>query len=550
MQNATIARIFDEIADFLEIKGENPFKIRSYRNVARTIRNFPQKIEDYVREGGELRKIEGIGEAIEKKIMEILETGDCNLHRRLLSEMPYSLLSLLRVPNLGPKTVGILYSSYGIKNIEELTEFLSSERAKELPKFGPRKIEKILKSMERIKHYLGKFSIEEAEEAVALATEEVEGSIPVGSFRRWDEIFTDVDIMFFGKPLKFPWPKVKLKNKIRFYFPSGIPVDFFERRKKGIWKLLLTGPPEHIEFLKKRAEKMGGELKEDGLFVKGKAFYNTEEEIYSALDLPWIPPEVRHLNPEKVPPLVEEKLLMGDLHMHTDWTDGRDTLERMVEKASYLGYKYIGISDHSQSSRIAGGLSAERLMEQIELIKSTSFPIKVFAGCEVDILEDGRLDYPDLVLSKLDYVIASPHLKLDMGKDEMTRRLLNAMENPYVRILGHPTGRLIGKRPQAEADWDEIFKKAEEKNIAIEINCQPDRLDLPYWLIERAKQYKIFFSIGTDAHSTATLESLRKYGIMVARKAALPPERIINTWETEKIQAFFERRGEFEASEH
>lgn len=550
MQNSTIARIFDEIADFLEIKGENPFKIRSYRNAARTLRNFPQRIEDYVKEGGDLQRIEGIGEAIAKKIMEILETGDCNLHRRLLSEMPYSLLSLLRVPNLGPKTVGVLYSSYGIKNIKELTEFLSSERAKEIPKFGAKKIEKILRSMGRIKQYLGKFSIIEAEEAVSLATEEVEGSEPVGSFRRWDEIFEDVDIMFFGKPLKFPWPRIKLEGKIRFYFPSGIPVDFFERRKKGIWKLLLTGPREHIDFLKRRAQKMGGELKKDGLFINGKAFYNSEEEVYSALSLPWIPPEIRHLNPEKVPPLIEEKHLFGDLHMHTDWTDGRDTLERMVEKAALLGYSYIGITDHSQSSRIAGGLSAERLMEQIELIKSSSFPIKVFAGCEVDILEDGRLDYPDLILSKLDYVIASPHLKLDMGKGEMTRRLLTTMENPYVRILGHPTGRLIGKRPPAEADWDEIFKKAEEKKIAIEINCQPDRLDLPYWLLEKAKKHSVFISISTDAHSTTTLESLRKYGIMVARKAAFPPERIINTWDIEKITAFFERRGEFEASEY
>jgi len=542
MQNRTIARIFDEIADFLEIKGENPFKIRSYRNVSRIIRNFPIRIEDYVKEGGDLKKIEGIGEAIAKKIHEILETGDCNLHRRLISEMPYSLLSLLRIPNLGPKTVGVLYYSYGVKNVEELREFLQSERAREIPKLGQKKIEKILRSMEKIKGYLGKFTIEEAEEAVVLATEEVEGALPVGSYRRWDEIFEDVDILYFGKPLKFPWPKRNFEKKIRFFFPSGIPVDFFERRKRGIWSLLLTGPSNHIDFLKERAKSLGGELKEEGLFINGKAFYDSEEEIYNALSLPWIPPEIRHLNPESEIPLVELRDLRGDLHMHTDWTDGRDTLERMVEKATSLGYDYIGITDHSASSRIAGGLSSERILEQAKEIKNKTFPIKVFAGCEVDILEDGRLDYPDLILSRLDYVVASPHLKLDMGKDEMTKRLLRALDNPYVRILGHPTGRLIGKRPPAEVDWEKIFQKAEEKNIAIEINCQPDRLDLPYWLIEKAKKYRINFAIGTDAHSTTTLETLRNYGIKVARKAALSPDRIINTWDRERLEAFF-RRG-------
>ena len=258
--------------------------------------------------------------------------------------------------------------------------------------------------------------------------------------------------------------------------------------------------------------------------------------------MPWIPPEIRHLNPESEIPLVELRDLRGDLHMHTDWTDGRDTLESMVEKATSLGYDYIGITDHSASSRIAGGLSSERILEQAKEIKNKTFPIKVFAGCEVDILEDGRLDYPDLILSRLDYVVASPHLKLDMGKDEMTKRLLRALDNPYVRILGHPTGRLIGKRPPAEVDWEKIFQKAEEKNIAIEINCQPDRLDLPYWLIEKAKKYRINFAIGTDAHSTTTLETLRNYGIKVARKAALSPDRIINTWDRERLEAFF-RRG-------
>ncbi len=550
MKNRTISRIFEEIADFLEIKGENPFKIRSYKNVAKTISSFPQPIEKYVKEGGDLEKIKGVGEAIKKKIMEILDTGDCNLHRRLLGEMPYTLLSLLRIPKLGPKTVGILYSSYGIKNVEELVEFMNSERAKEIPKFGKKKRENILKSTEKMKPYLGKFTIEEAEEAVSLALEEIEGSEPVGSFRRWDEIYDDVDIIFFGKPLKLPWQRIVTKEKTRFLFPLGIPVDFFEKRRRGIWKLFLTGPPHHIEFLKKRAKKIGGELRYDGLFINGKAFYKTEEEIYSALSLPWIPPEIRHKNPEEVPPLIDTGMMKGDLHLHTDWTDGKDTLERMIRKASSLGYSYIGISDHSFSSRIANGLSEERILEQIETIRKSSYPIKTFAGSEVDILEDGRLDYSDLVLSKLDYVIASSHIKLDMGREEMTRRVLRAMENPYVVILGHPTGRLIGKRPPAEIDWNKIFKKAEEKKIAIEINCQPQRLDLPYWLIEKAKKYKIYFIISTDAHSASSLESLRRYGIMVARKTALSPHRIVNTWELEKFEAFLRKRGEFEAPEY
>ncbi len=538
MENRVIARIFDEIADFLEIKGENPFKIRSYRKVAEVIRAFPGRLEDYVKEGGDLRKIEGIGEAIEKKIMEIIQTGDCNLHRRLLAEMPYSLLSLLRVPGMGPKTVGILYSSYGIKTVEELKNFLKSERAKEIPKFGPRKIEKILRALERVEIYLGKFTIEEAEEALDLVLESVEGAEAVGSFRRFDEMFDDLDIIYFAKPLKFPWPKKELEGKVRFYFPSGIPVDFFDKARRGVWKIILTGPGTHWEWLKQRAEERGFKLNEDGLFLKNRVIHSSEEEIYHALGLEWIPPEIRHLNPQTVPPLVEENLLKGDLHVHTDWTDGKNTLEDMVNKAHQMGYGYMGISDHSASSKIAGGLPAERLLEQVELIRRGDFPIRVLASAEVDILEDGRLDYPDLVLSRLDYVVASPHLKLDMGKEEMTRRLLRALENPYVKILGHPTGRLLGKRPPAEADWDEIFKKAAQRGVAIEINSQPQRLDLPYHLAEKALRYGVYFAINTDAHSAVNLERLRKYGIKVARKAALPPDRIINTWEADRLIRF------------
>ncbi len=542
MENRIIARIFDEIADFLEIKGENPFKIRSYRKASEVIRAFPQRLEDYVKEGGDLRKIEGIGEAIEKKIKEILETGDCNLHRRLLAEMPYSLLSLLRIPGLGPKTVGLLYSSYGIKTVDELREFLRSERARDLPKFGPKKIEKVLRSLERMKVYLNRFTLEEAEEALSLALEEVEGAEAVGSFRRFDELFEDLDILYFAKPLKFPWPKEELQDRTRFLFPSGIPVEFFNRARRGIWKLVLTGPRSHWEWLRERASRRGFRLTEEGLFVKNRVIHSSEEEIYHALGLEPIPPQVRHLNPEKVPPLVEERDIKGELHAHTDWTDGRSTLDEMVKKAADMGYCYLGITDHSASSKIAGGLSAERLMEQVNLIRNREFPIKVYASAEVDILEDGRLDYPDLVLSKLDYVVASPHLKLDMGKEEMTRRLLRALDNPYVKILGHPTGRLLGKRPPAEADWDEVFRKAAQRGVAIEINSQPQRLDLPYYLAEKALKYGAFFAITTDAHSAANLEKLRKYGVMVARKAAIPPQRIINTWDRERLEEFFKTK--------
>ncbi len=543
MENQVIARIFDEIADFLEIKGENPFKIRSYRKAAEVIRAFPRRLEDYVREGGDLRRIEGIGEAIEKKIKEILESGDCNLHRRLLGEMPYSLLSLLRIPGLGPKTVGLLYSSYGINTVEELREFLLSERARDLPKFGPRKIEKVLRSLERMKVYLNRFTLEEAEEALSLALEEVEGAEAVGSFRRFDELFDDIDILYFAKPLRFPWPREELGDRTRFLFPSGIPVEFFNRARSGIWRLILTGPRSHWEWLKQRAARRGLRLTEEGLFTKNRVLHSSEEEIYHALALDFIPPEVRHLNPEEIPPLVEEKDIRGELHAHTDWTDGRSTLDEMVKKATEMGYSYLGITDHSASSKIAGGLSAERLLEQVNLIRSREFPIKVYASAEVDILEDGRLDYPDLVLSRLDYAVASPHLKLDMGKEEMTRRLLRALENPYVKILGHPTGRLLGKRPSAEADWDEVFRRAAQRGVAIEINSQTQRLDLPYYLAEKALKYGVYFAITTDAHSAVNMEKLRRYGVMVARKAAIPPDRIINTWERERLEEFLKPRS-------
>lgn len=544
MENKTIARIFEEIADFLEIKQENAFKIRSYRNAARIIENFPRRIEEFVKEGGDLTSIQGIGEAISKKIKEILETGDCSLHRRLVAEMPYSLLKLLKVPNLGPRTVGQLYSQYGIQTLDQLREFLRSPRALEVPGLGKKKIEKILKGLERIKIYLGKFTVEEVEEALSIVKHEIPETEPVGSYRRWDEIFPDLDLLINPRELKFPWPEKKKEGKRTFLFPGGVPVDFFARTKKGIWLLLLTGPPSHIEFLKRRAEKRGARLTENGLFYKGKFHYESEEEIYSLLGLDYIPPQLRHYeNLEKTPKLIDEKHLLGDLHVHTDWSDGKETLEGVVQKAEELGYEYIGISDHSQASRIANGLTPERLLAQIEKAREVekSRGIKVFIGSEVDILEDGRLDFPDLILSKLDYVIASVHFKQELGKEDMTSRILTALENPFVNILGHPTARLLGKRPPIEADWDAVFRKAAEKRVAVEINCQPDRLDLPYWLAEKAKKYDLYFVINTDAHCGHSIKNLRRYGIQVAKKAAIAPERIINTWEWEKVEKFFRK---------
>ncbi len=545
MENKTIARIFEEIADFLEIKQENAFKIRSYRNAAKIIENFPRRIEDFVKEGGDLRSIQGIGEAISKKIMEILETGDCKLHRRLVAEMPYSLLELLKVPNLGPRTVGQLYYQYGIKTLDELREFLTSPRALEVAGLGKKKIEKILRGLDRIGIYLGKFTVEEVEEALSIIKQEIPEAEPVGSYRRWDELFPDLDVLIPPSQLRFPWPSKEESGKVTFTFPAGIPVDFFARTKKGIWLLLLTGPRSHIEFLKKRAEQRGGKLTENGLFLKDRFYYESEEEIYSLLGLDYIPPQLRHYGElEKVPKLVDERHLKGDLHVHTDWSDGKETLEGVINRAKELGYEYIGISDHSQSSRIANGLTPERLFAQMEKareLEKNAGGIKVFVGCEVDILEDGRLDFPDLVLSKLDYVIASIHLKQELGKEDMTRRILTALENPYVNILGHPTARLLGKRPPIEADWEAVFKKAEERKVAIEINCQPDRLDLPYWLLEKAKNYDLYFVINTDAHCGHSIKALRRYGVMVARKAAIPPERIINTWEWEKVARFFHK---------
>ena len=558
MRNLELADIFDRIADMLEIKGENPFKVNAYRKVVLTLENLPEDIEQ-IHRNGKLRNIPGVGEKIAKRIEELLETGKLTYFEELKRSLPEGLVEMLSVPDVGPKTAQLLYKNLGIENVDEMEKAAREGRIRGLEGMGEKTEENILRGIELLRRRTGRMLLGTAVQLSRSIIErlttmdEVERISPAGSLRRMKETIGDIDILITSpkpKPVMDVFvnlPEVSqvlahgdTKSSVIMENQVQVDVRVVKSESFGAALQYFTGSKQHNIKLRELAGKTGLKINEYGIFnVKsGKKIAGKEEkEIYSGIGLPEIAPELREDRGEieaalngKLPELAGLDDIKGDLHIHSSWSDGVDTIQELAESARELGYKYIAICDHSESLKVAGGISRERKLEQIAEIrklnkKMTNFHI--LAGAEVDIKADGTLDYDDEILKKLDIVIAAIHTGFKQDMKTMTSRITKAMQNKYVNVIAHPTGRLIHTREPYQIDMEKVFKEAKRTGTFLELNSFPDRLDLNDMHCREAKGYGIMISIGTDCHNRMQLKVM-KYGIGTARRGWLEKKDIIN----------------------
>jgi DNA polymerase (family 10) len=561
MQNPDIARLFDEVADLLEIQDANPFRVRAYRNAARTIRDFPEPIADLVRTGTkDLTDIAGIGDDLAEKITAIVTTGELPLRKQLASKLPAGLLDLLRIPGLGPKRVKILYKKLKVKSAADLAAALDKGRIQKLKGFGPKMEEKMRAGLGQAQVGERRMLLNEAETQASAVVAYLEagggiGQIEVaGSYRRRRETIGDLDIVVTseGKDSATVMDRFigygevaeiisKGETRATVKLRGGLQVDLraVEPDAYGAALLYFTGSKAHNIELRKIAQEKSYKLNEYGLF-KGtrRAAGKTEQEIYAKLGLDWIPPELREARGEialarehRLPHLVEVKDIRGDLQMHTSATDGKGTIEDMAHAARALGYQYIAITDHSKRVTMALGLDAKRLREQwkaIDAWNASSRGFTILKSVELDILENGRLDLPDDVLADADYVVATIHYGINQTEKELTRRLVGAAEHPWVDAIGHPTGRLVGKREPYAFDFDALCRTCAATGCLLELNGHPERMDLPDTLAAAAKQHGVRFVLSTDSHQPGNLPFM-KYAVYLARRAGLEAGDVLNT---------------------
>jgi DNA polymerase (family 10) len=568
MAQKPITRILEDIAMLLEIKGENPFKTRAYYNAAKTLSGITN-LEELIQEK-RLREIKGIGEALSQKIEEYSNTGSMAYYEELTREVPESLLELMQIPNLGPKKIKVLYDELGISNIGELEYACKENRLIHLAGFGEKTQEKVLKGIEFFKRHKGEFLFGD----IYFEAEGIKKSISTiiapewvdvcGSIRRRKEIVRDMDILvaaenhekvtsFFVSIPEAEEVLVTGDTKTSVRMKSGIEADLRVVSEKEFPYALMyfTGSKEHNVRLRGIAKKKGWKLNEYGLFDgENLVRCKSEEEIYHALGLPFIHPELREDSGEieaaqqnALPLLVRLGDIKGTFHVHTDFSDGVDSLEKMVEGAQKLGYSYLGISDHSKAAYYAGGLKPDAVLRQWEMIdrineKSSSF--QIFKGIESDILPDGSLDYDDSVLEGFDFVIASIHSGFTMKKDDMEKRILKAMENPFTTMLGHPTGRLLLSRDGYQVDMMNIIDGAARNNVILELNASPYRLDIDWRYLKYAREKGVMISINPDAHAVAGLGDVF-YGVNIARKGWQENKDVLNTKGVNDIKDTFKK---------
>lgn len=568
MQKRSISKIFEDIAMLLEIKGENPFKTRAYYNAAKTLSGITN-LEELIKEK-RLREIKGIGDALSEKIEEYSTTGSMKYLDELTREVPESLLELMQIPNLGPKKIKVLYDELGISNIGELEYACKENRLVHLAGFGEKTQEKVLKGIEFFKRHKGEFLLgdiySEAEGikehlSAVIAPEWVE---VCGSIRRRKEVVRDMDILvaaedhemitsFFVSMPEVDEVLVTGETKTSVRMKSGIEADLRVVSKEEFPYALMyfTGSKEHNVRLRGIAKKKGWKLNEYGIFDGDNLVAcNSEEEIYHALGLSYIPPELREDSGEiesaergNLPVLIQLGDIQGTFHVHTDFSDGVDSLEKMVEAAQKLGFSYLGISDHSKTAYYAGGLKYDTILKQWEMIdrineNNTAFHI--FKGIESDILPDGSLDYDDSILQGFDFVIASIHSSFTMKKDDMEKRILKAMENPYTTILGHPTGRLLLSRDGYQIDMMNIIDGAARNRVILELNASPYRLDIDWRYLRYAKEKGVVISINPDAHAVTGLGDVF-YGVNIARKGWQESKDVLNTKDVNDIKEIFKK---------
>jgi len=570
VHNAEIAAMFDQTAELLEIEGANPFRVRAYRKAARTIEALPKSLTSLLAAGEDLSKLPGIGKDLAAKIAGILASGKFEVLQSLKRELPGELGDIAAIPGLGPKRVKILYDRLHIRTLEDLRRAARAGRIRELKGFGE-------KSEQRILVALGKPILTEKRFKLSVAEAEAEalikyvkpfvgrGQIAVaGSYRRRRETVGDLDIVVTGRKTSTISDRlVDYENvsevvahgpaRTTVILRSGLQVDLrvVPAQSYGSGLMYFTGSKAHNIALRGLANDRGWKLNEYGLFDgKRRIAGASEAEIYKKLGLAYVPPELREDRGEvarararQLPHLVQLGDIRGDLHAHTTWSDGTATIAEMAAAAKERGYEYLAITDHSKHVTIAHGLDSARLarqIDEIERVNETLDGLTLLKGSEVDILADGRLDFPDRLLSRLDVVVASVHYKFDLSREAQTERIVRAMDNPHVTIIGHPTGRLIGAREPYEVDMERLIAAAKKRNCCLEINAEPDRLDLNDIHAQAAKGAGVKLAISTDAHATHALAYMR-FGIDQARRGWLEADDVINTRSLAKLKKSIKR---------
>ncbi len=565
MKNSEIAKIFQDIADLLELKGENPFKIRAYQRAVRSIEHLPVELEKLAKED-KLREVPGVGEAIASKITELVSTGKLEFYEKLKAEFPEGISTLLDVPGIGPKTAMALSSELGVKSVDELEAAILGGKVAGLHRLGDKTAENILHQIQALKRKDQRIPLGEAlpivEEIVAglKAKTKVKNLVPAGSLRRFRETIGDIDLMGTADDARpvidafTTLPQVKEilvsgTTKASVVVSGELQTDLriVEHDCFGSLLQYFTGSKQHNINLRERARRQGLSLSEYGItsLKSGQIEkFATEAAFYQRLGLPLIPPEIREGGAEieraergSLPRLVELSDIRGDFHVHTDWSDGHDSIEAMALAAKALGYQYLGITDHSGGRGIAHGLSIERVREQMREIKQLNEKldgIRLLSGIEVDIRADGSLDLPDELLQELDVVIAAVHSGFSESQEQMTGRIIAAMENPNVDILAHPTCRLLAEREPVAVDMEAIFPAAARTDTMLEINAMPSRLDLKDIHAYRARELGVKLAINTDAHATDHLKFMR-FGVGVARRGWCQARDIVNTGALKEI---------------
>lgn len=557
MKNKQLSIIFDEIGDMLDFLGENPFRVRSYKRAAQIINGLNDDIETLYNSGA-LSHIKGIGEGLLSKIEEFIKTGEIKHHKELKDKIPPGILELLNVPYLGPATLRTLYKTLRISNIDELIKACEDKLIRNLPNFGPKKEENIIKGLLRYKESHSRFTLGSVYEDVLLlarkfqAFEEIGRVEVAGSFRRMKETVGDIDILATASNHKKAIASFCNLDVVKEVIAEGdtkasvILVNDLQADLRvvdevsfGACLQYFTGSKQHNVKLRGIAKNYGLKINEYGVFrgdnmIAGK----DEEEVYAALSLQWIPPEMREDTGEielaqqkALPRIIDYTDIKGDVHLHSTYSDGGESIESMALACIKFGYEYMVITDHSQSLKIAKGLEIERLKRQWDEIDSLNKQFKnfkIFKGTEVDIKKDGTLDYPDEILKELDFVIASIHSGFKEDEETLTKRIIRAMENPYVTLIGHPTGRIINIREPYNLNLKEIFKVAKETNTFCEINSYYERLDLSDINIRIAKEQGVKFCLGTDAHNSFQLKYIH-FGVAQARRGWLSKSDVLNT---------------------
>lgn len=570
VHNNDITAVFEEIADLLEIEQANPFRIRAYRNAARTVQGLGEEVRDLIQEGFDLDQLPGIGEALAEKIVEIVRTGKCQALEKLRQEGGKGLVELLHIPGLGPKRVAILYHELDVQTPQQLLRAIKDGRLRQLRGFGEKTEQNILDMLQVHAQQERRFKLavaaQYAQSLVDYLREanEIEEIVIAGSYRRCKETVGDLDILVTTtqpKPVvehftRYDEVKEVLSQgatRSTIILRNGLQVDLRVVKPESFGAALhyFTGSKQHNIAIRRRGQQRGLKINEYGVFkgelsIAGK----TEESVYKAVGLPYIPPELRENSGEieaaesgRLPSLVQLDDLTGDLHAHTMATDGHNTIEEMARAAQQLGFTYIAITEHSKRLTVTHGLDEKRLLQQIEEIDCLNQRLKgitVLKGIEVDILEDGSLDLPDPILAQLDLVIGAVHSKFHLSRAKQTTRILKAMDHPHFSMLAHPSGRLLEQREPYDVDMARIIHQASERGCYLELNAHPERLDLLDTHCRMAKEAAVLVSINSDAHTIADLANL-KYGIGQARRGWLEKEDVLNTLPLNEVRRLLKK---------